>query len=60
MVIVSMLPSGRGTTEKVTAEDLIDTSVVAAASRIEMRLLSETRSVFEYLQKKSPYVRRCV
>ena len=60
MAIVSMLSSERGATAKVTAVDLIDTSLVAAASRIEMRLLSETRSVFEYLQKTSLYIRRCV
>ena len=36
MVIVSMPSSKRGVTAKVTAGDLIDTSVVAAASRIEI------------------------
>ena len=47
-------------TPKVTFRDLIDTSLVAAASRIEMRLLSETRSVFEYLPKTSVYAQmRC-
>ena len=51
MAIVSMLSSEKGVTAKIRAEDLIGTSLVAAASRIEMRLLSETRSVFEYLQK---------
>jgi hypothetical protein len=49
MAIVSMLTSERGVRARVMTGDLIDTSLVAAASRIEMRLLSETRSVFEYL-----------
>ena len=60
MAIVSMLSSERGVTAKIRVEDLIDTSLVAAASRIEVRLLSETRSVFEYLQKTSLYLRSCV
>jgi hypothetical protein len=60
MIIVSMLPSKRGVTAKVTAGDLIDTSVVAATSRIEIRLLSDTRSVFEYLPKTSLHKRGCV
>ena len=41
---------------KVMAVDLIDTSLVAAASRIEIRLLNEARSVFEYLPKTSLYI----
>ena len=57
MIIVSMLPPKRGVTAKVTAGDLIDTSMVAAASHIEIRLLSDTRSVFEYLPTMLPYKR---
>ena len=41
------------------AEDLIDTRRVAAASRIEMRLLSETRRVFEYLPRSSLLMHGC-
>ena len=48
MAIASLLSSERGVTGKVTARGLVDTPV-SAALRIEMRLLSETRSVFEYL-----------
>jgi hypothetical protein len=40
----------------VTRWVVIVTRWVATASRIEIRLLSETRSVFEYLPKSSPYM----
>jgi hypothetical protein len=43
---------------KVPGGDLIGTPLVAASSRIEIRLLSETRSVLEYLQKSSVYIHR--
>jgi hypothetical protein len=53
-------------TGAITAGDLIVTRLVviitrwvATASRIEIRLLSETRSVFEYLQKSSLYIHGC-
>jgi hypothetical protein len=58
IIIVSMLPPERGMNGK-PAGDLINTPSVTASSRrsrIEIRLLSETRSVLEYLQKSSLYI----
>jgi hypothetical protein len=52
-----MLPPERGTNCKSVGGDLTGTPLVAASSRIEIRLLSETRSVLEYLQKSSLYRR---
>ena len=60
MAIVSVLSRERGATAKLATGDLIDTSLAVAASRIEMRLLRNTRSVFEYLSKTSRYAQmRC-
>jgi hypothetical protein len=56
ITIVSMLPPERGTNGKFVGGDLTNTPLVAASSRIEIRLLSETRSVLEYLQKNRHYI----
>jgi hypothetical protein len=60
ITIVSTLPSERGEKCKVAGSggDLTLDPLATAASRVEMRLLSETRSVLEYLPKLSVYIQR--
>ena len=54
--MVSWEPGVTGKVSRLSSRDLFATPM---ASRIEMRLLSETRSVFEYLPKPSLYAHAC-